>query len=142
MEDILVDTSVWVEGLRQDNLAIIRSAIPDAALWLSAVVLAELYAGARGRQRQAVDDLEHESEALGRLLVPNLEDWRRTGQVLAEVTVRFGYEAIGRNRLTNDALIACGAGRKGLTVLTANRRDFGRLAEIVPFQWRLAGPPR
>ena len=62
---------------------------------------------------------------------------KRTGLVLAEIAGRFGYEEIRRGRLTNDALIATGAARKGLVVLTTNRRDFARLAEFLPFRWRV-----
>jgi predicted nucleic acid-binding protein len=39
--------------------------------------------------------------------------------------------------LTNDALIAMSAGRVGITVITANERDFSRLAEFRIFQWRV-----
>jgi len=45
---------------------------------------------------------------------------------------------VGRTRLTNDALIAMSARRVGITVLTWNRRDFARLAEIRVFKWQLA----
>jgi hypothetical protein len=40
---------------------------------------------------------------------------------------------IGQGRLTNDALIAMSAARLGITVITANARDFLRLAEYVRF---------
>jgi predicted nucleic acid-binding protein len=59
----------------------------------------------------------------------------------ATVTVAFtdnsqsllaGYR---RGRLTNDALIAMSAGRLGITVITANARDFEKLAKFRPFQW-------
>jgi predicted nucleic acid-binding protein len=42
--------------------------------------------------------------------------------------------------LTNDALIALSAGRLGITVITANARDFGKLAEFRPFHWRVENP--
>jgi predicted nucleic acid-binding protein len=42
--------------------------------------------------------------------------------------------------LTNGALIAMSAGRLGITVITANARDFGKLAEFRPFQWRIENP--
>ena len=40
----------------------------------------------------------------------------------------------GRGRLANDALIAMSAARRGATVITANERDFARLAEFRAFQ--------
>jgi predicted nucleic acid-binding protein len=98
-------------------------------------VLEELYLGAAGRQRPLVEWLERDVERLNRILVPNLTDWTRTGKVLARLAARYGYEQIGRGRLTNDALIAVSAGRQGIRVLTINERDFRRLAEFHPFRW-------
>jgi predicted nucleic acid-binding protein len=40
--------------------------------------------------------------------------------------------------LTNDALIAMSAARAGITIITANARDFRRLAEFRSFHWQLA----
>jgi predicted nucleic acid-binding protein len=51
----------------------------------------------------------------------------------------YGYEKIGRGRLTNGALIAMSAARLNIKVITANARDFGRLAEFCALQWQL-GP--
>jgi predicted nucleic acid-binding protein len=45
---------------------------------------------------------------------------------------------IGQRRLTNGALIAVSAGRKGIRVITAKERDFRRLAEFRSFQWEVA----
>jgi predicted nucleic acid-binding protein len=49
----------------------------------------------------------------------------------------YDHEKIGQGRLTNDALIAMGAARLGITVIAANARDFMRLAEFRPFQWKV-----
>ena len=74
-----------------------------APLWLSAVVLEELYAGARPADRRVLDRLEHDFERAQRILVPNLTDWVQTGVIPSRLGNR-GYEQIGRARLTNDAL--------------------------------------
>jgi predicted nucleic acid-binding protein len=50
--------------------------------------------------------------------------------VLARLAAKYDYEQIGRGRLTNDALIAMSAGRSGITVITANARDFRKLGRI------------
>ncbi len=39
---------------------------------------------------------------------------------------------------TNDALIAMSASRLGIRIVTANERDFRRLAEFRSFQWEVA----
>jgi predicted nucleic acid-binding protein len=41
---------------------------------------------------------------------------------------KYDYEKIGQGWLANDALIAMSAARLGITVITANARDFMRLA--------------
>jgi predicted nucleic acid-binding protein len=60
--------------------------------------------------------------------------------VLARLAAKYDYEQIGKGRLTNDALIAMSAGRLGITVITANARDFSKLAEFRAFQWRVNDP--
>jgi len=57
--------------------------------------------------------------------------------MLAKVGAKYGFERIGRGRLTNDALLAASAARSGIEVITANARDFARLAEFCPLQWRV-----
>jgi predicted nucleic acid-binding protein len=53
------------------------------------------------------------------------------------LAAKYHYEKIGQGRLTNDALIAMSAGRLGIRVITANERDFSRLAEFRAFQWQV-----
>ena len=139
---MLFDTSVYITALRRGDLATLnlRRIARGAPLWLSSVVLEELYAGACGRNRNAVESLERDFDRAGRILVPNLTDWTQTGKVLALVAAKYDYEQIGKGRLTNDALIAMSAGRLGITVITANARDFGKLAEFRPFHWRVENP--
>ena len=72
-----------------------------------------------------------------RLSRPSLSDWTQAGKVLARLAAKYDYEQIGRGRLTNDALIAMSAGRLGIAVITANARDFAKLAEFRHFQWRV-----
>ena len=133
----LFDSSVYISGIRRGDDAILaqRRLSPDTLLWLSSVVLEELYAGATGRVRDSVERLEHDFERGGRILVPNLGDWTQAGRVLAAVASKYGYEKIGQGRLTNDALIAMSAARIGARVITVNERDFRKLAEFRSFQW-------
>ncbi len=140
MQPVLFDSSIYISALRRgdDDAVALRRFAADAPLWLSAVVLEELYAGAADRNRQVVERLERDFERAKRILVPNLSDWTQTGTVLARVAAKYHYEKIGQGRLTNDALIAVSASRQGITVITANERDFRRLAEFRPFQWQLA----
>jgi predicted nucleic acid-binding protein len=55
--------------------------------------------------------------------------------VLALIGEKYGYEEVGKARMTNDALIAMSAARQGITVLTINDDDYRKLAEFRPFDW-------
>jgi predicted nucleic acid-binding protein len=139
MQSALFDSSLYIAAMRRGDDAVLGlRRFSDAPLWLSAVVVEELYAGASGPARQQVERLEHSFAASKRMLVPNLNDWTQTGKVLARIAAKYHYEKIGRGRLTNDALIAMSAARSGVTVITANERDFSRLAEFRPFDWELS----
>jgi len=137
MRIALFDSSVYISGIRRGDDAVLaqRRLSPDTLLWLSSVVLEELYAGAVGQVRDSVERLERDFERARRILVPNLSDWTHTGQVLARMAAKYGYEKIGQGRLTNDALIAMSAARIGARVITINERDFRKLAEFRSFQW-------
>jgi predicted nucleic acid-binding protein len=145
MSGILFDTSVYIAAFRQGNAAVLQLRRTSRAgdnrsqpLWLSAVVLSELLIGVMDRQSQkALLRMEREFSKIDRLVVPLQSDWRLAGEILAEIGRKYGYEQVGRARMTNDALIAMSAGRRGLTVLTKNADDFRKIAEFRPFKWEV-----
>lgn len=138
MRPILFDSSIYIQALRShDDPSIqFRRLAGGAPVWLSAVVLEELYAGVGAPHRHVIQRFERDFARANRILVPNLTDWTRAGVVLSQVGAKYGYEEIGRGRLTNDALIAMSAGRTGTLVMTVNKRDFGRLAEFRRFDFQ------
>jgi predicted nucleic acid-binding protein len=142
MQPVLFDSSIYISALRTGEGAALalRRLAAHAPVWLSSVVLEELYAGVSAQACHAVERLERDFERAKRILVPNLRDWTQTGKVLARLAAKYDYEQIGRGRLTNDALIGMSAGRLGITVITANARDFGKLAEFRSFEWRVRNP--
>lgn len=141
MGPVLLDTSIYVAALRSgDALPNLRPPGSATSLWLSSVVLEELYAGVRPRDAHVLEKLERDFDRTGRLLVPNLKDWASAGKVLARLAAKYDYELIGRGRLTNDALLAMSAARNGMTILTVNARDFARLSEFRPFHWLVQQP--
>lgn len=143
MGPVLLDTSIYVSALRAGDDAVLklRRFTSSAPVWLSSVVLEELYAGVKPRDFRIVERLERDFDKAGRILVPSLSDWTVTGKLLALLATSYGYEQIGQVRLTNDALMAMSAARRGITVITANERDFARLAQLHPFQWRVQTDP-
>lgn len=136
----LFDSSIYISALRRGDDATLSHtcSADDAPIWLSSVVLSELYAGATDNNRHAVEGLERDFAKIGRIVVPNFRDWTQTGHVLARVAAKYGYKQIGRGRLTDDALIAISAGRLGIEIIATNRKDFIRLAEFQSFHWRVA----
>jgi predicted nucleic acid-binding protein len=124
--------------LRKGDAGILgtRNVAFGSALWLSAVVLEELYAGADVKGRKVLSKFESDFSKVGRLLVPQASDWSKAGTILARIGERFGYDRIGKSRLTNDALIATSAARKGMVLITRNHRDFRLLATYCSLDFR------
>jgi predicted nucleic acid-binding protein len=139
VQPALFDTSIYVAALRRgdEGVVAIRRLGSGSILWLSAVVLEELYAGAGVRSHDLVERLERDFDRAKRILVPSLSDWTQAGEVLALLAAKYSYEKIGQSRLTNDALIAMSAGRLGIRIMTTNQRDFRKLAEFRSFQWQV-----
>ena len=136
MQSVLYDTSFYVQALRMGG-----SDLSDLGrrqfgpVWLSSVVLSELYMGIGFQDLPEVEKLQQDFQRVGRILVPTLSDWELGGRLLARLAEKHDYEAVGLSRLMNDALIAMSAARTGITVVTANRRDFQRIAEFRRFKW-------
>jgi len=141
MQPCLFDTSIFISALRRGGGATsaLRSLSAGVPVWLSAVVLEELYAGAGDRDFDVVERLERDFKGIKRILVPSLSDWAQAGRVLARLAAKYDYEEIGRGRLTNDALIAMSAARSSILIITENARDFRRLGELRDFHWQIAG---
>lgn len=144
MGGILFDTSVYINALRRGDSAIFsqrRASAPGETesepLWLSAVVLEELYVGALdGKMKKLLNKFEKDFDKINRLLVPNQNDWASCGQVLSKIGEKHGFESVKRARMTNDCLIAMTSARRGLTVFTHNAEDFKVISEFRPFKWQ------
>ena len=111
-----------------------RQQISPRNLYMSAVVLQELVAGAN--DASAIKDFErsrHEYRKLNRLLVPTEEDWWQAGLALnalqrgrrSKKTGKIPKISVAeRYRIINDVLIARTAKRAGVMVVTDNVNDF------------------
>ncbi len=134
----LFDSSVYIQGMRRggDAFLVLMRWAGKEPIWLSSVVLQELYAGADAKALKVVGKMEADFRSAERILVPNLNDWVSAGKILGRLASKFGYERIGRTRLSNDALIAVTAARAGMMLITSNRRDFQSLSEFCPLRWQ------
>lgn len=143
MAGILFDTSVYISASRRGDESVfgLRRAARTGEqktrpLWLSVVVLEELYVGAAdARTRKELARMERDFVKVGRLLVPDRRDWLLAGQILAQIGRKYGFDLVGRARMTNDALIAMSAASHGFAILTKNPDDYRRLAEFRQFDW-------
>lgn len=133
------DASIYIRALRKGNTDILRQRRRENfPLWLSAVVLEELFVGASDRKFVKIfTRFENDFTKINRLLVPSQADWAITGQILNKIGEKYGFEKVGKARPTNDALLATSAARTGLTVLTANAKDFNLISEFRAFRWEI-----
>lgn len=144
-EGLCFDASVYIRTLRQGQSDILkqRNVFEKGKnnfqpLWLSAVVLEELYVGASDRTAiKILTKFEKDFTKINRLLVPNQTDWSIAGQILNKVGEKYGFEKVGKARLTNDTLLATSASRIGLTLLTGNAKDFSLIAEFCNVKWEV-----
>ena len=131
----LCDTSLYIPFI---NRGIINPVFTESArpvLYMSMVVLTELYAGSHDtNSTKLVDKLFHTFLSVGRLIVPNDEDWRKTGMVMAKLGQKYGFEAKYISKIQNDILIACSARRIGAFIVTQNTKDFQRIKEFIDFR--------
>jgi predicted nucleic acid-binding protein len=143
MPGIIFDTSVYIHALRSGDSSILtlrRAArtgeTKPRPLYLSAVVLEELFVGASSaRDRKILSIFERDFDKMNRLVVPQKADWVLAGQVLNKIGLKYGFDLVARARLTNDALIALSSASRGLTIITRNAADYAFINEFRPFSF-------
>ena len=131
-------TSVYLSFLRKNvKLVELTFLMRPTLLYMSSVVFAELYAGAKDRfTRRQLERVYRAFERLSRVAIPDKQVWFETGQVLQKLGARHGFETRGLGRLTHDVLIALTARKLGAVVYTRNVRDFERIRAIKNFYLR------
>ena len=140
----VLDTNVFVDAFRDEAFADTLSAFLEQALpwtFLSAVVVQELAAGARTRERvRALESsILRPFERRGRVFAPSTLAFRESGRLLAELAAREGWPAIHSNpSLANDALLAASCREYGFTLVTSDG-DFDRFLPSLG-RWRHVKP--
>jgi hypothetical protein len=98
-----------------------RKSILEGRLYLSTVVLAELYAGTRSREAAAfVDQIVGAADRIARLLTPTAGDWVTAGRLISRRIRLYGALA-PRDHLADVLIVASTARLKG-EVVSANLR--------------------
>jgi predicted nucleic acid-binding protein len=133
-----VDTNLYIDALRtaDGSAALIAFHAAFAPFeHLSAVVVQELRAGARG---QAAAKLENSIvapfERRGRLITPSHAAWKESGRVLAELVAPNAWSSVSRS-FVNNVLLAMSCRESGMVLVTNNLRDCERIAAIRPFDF-------
>lgn len=137
---LLLDTTVYIDGLQGRLPRDVELAIRAASLWHSTVTESELSAIAGLLDPGHPDTSRATHQVLAsieqrpshRIVNPDLEVWRDAG-ILAGLLARLQQYGKAEQRKTlNDALIFLSAAKAGLTVLTRNISDFDLLTQLAP----------
>ena len=130
---VVFDTSVYIpfinKGVAHPAFAFTGG---NPVIYMSAVVMEELYAGAFDAESlKLLDKMEATFRKLGRLSVPDAADWVQAGKIIAKLGKKYGFDRTYLHKLTHDVLIALSARRIGALLVTYNSKDFQRIREFV-----------
>lgn len=136
-----LDTNLFIDGLRdeaaKDELQRFHTLFAPFE-YLSAVVAQEVLAGTRSLadQRSVQRHLIEPFLRRARIVAPSYQAWQVSGEVLARLVRDEGLQlATVSKSFANDVLLALSCREVGLTLVTANFKDFSRIARIVPFKF-------
>lgn len=137
----MLDTNCFIDAARAPSAAAAFEAFAARAapgLWLSAVVAAELRAGARSAR--ARDTLERQVLGpyvrRGRVLAPSATAWEALGTALAVLGEREGLDLRQVPRsFVFDVLVAYSCREAGAVLVSANERDMRRIARVFAFEY-------
>lgn len=133
---VILDTSIYSPFINAGiSHPILELEYGTPLLYMTAVVIEELYAGASDNTTiKLLDRLYGTFEDLGRLIAPDASDWKKTGKIIAKLGQKYGFGEKFLSRIANDVLIALSARKIGAVVVTNNMRDFLRIKEFVDFK--------
>lgn len=131
----ILDTSMYIPFINDGVIPpILEIDIGKPVIYLSTVVIAELYAGSfDNKSVKLLDKLYKAFCDTQRIIAPSANDWQTMGKVVAKLGRKYGFENIFLSRIQNDVLIALSAKQIGSSVITNNVKDFLRVKEFVNF---------
>lgn len=133
---VVFDTSVYIPFI---NKGIVYPTselnIGKPLLYMSAVVIEELYAGAFDNNSiKLIDRLYATFKDLGRLIVPEASDLQKAGKIIGRMGRKYGFEDLFLTKIANDVLIALSSKRIGAVLITKNLKDFLLIKEFLDFK--------
>jgi len=131
-----LDTNIFIDGFRNEEAQAEVFAFLDRELpfiYLSAVVMQELAAGARTARarRYTQTGIFDAFQRRRRTFVPSAAAFAESGRLVATLREREGWQVLDdKPSLLNDALIAVSCREQGITLITKDA-DFTRLSPLV-----------
>ena len=132
MSFVLPDTSVWVSLIRRGTKEeAIRRGLRGRALYLSSVVVHELYRGCRTEEDwRDIDFIRQSFDAAKRIVAPTFQSWYEAANILGRYSRVHG--SVNWNDHLLDILILLCAVQLRARVLTLNVADFNRWNQLIP----------
>jgi len=128
------DTNCWLQGALERN-----APARGHKVFVATIVLQELWAGAEtAAERAYVERVYVLARTQRRLLNPPTGAWILSGQALQILAQQGRFSTARLRALRNDVLLAATALVHGAAVMTKDRVDFARIAEVLPV--RVVGP--
>jgi predicted nucleic acid-binding protein len=127
---VTFDTNIYVGWIRAHKF---RELLLDyrTCKYLSAIVLMELWAGARTKNAvRIIDRLQAPYLQAQRVVAPDIKDHIFLGQILSDIPVAH-LPRIAQASFVNDIAIALSARSIGATLYTANHNDFSIINGLV-----------
>ncbi len=125
----IIDTSVYIDNLRfsrfQKELLELKFVVR-----ISAVVLAELWKGARSKEM--IRAVEYLTTNL-RIIAPNEREWVESGKIVGRLIRARGYDGRKAREIHFDVLIAMTARKIGAYLITCDVDDFRAIREVMDF---------
>ena len=133
---VIFDTSIYIPFINKGiAYPTAEPNIEKPILYMSTVVIEELYAGAFDKiSMKLLDRMYDTFKSFGRLVTPEASDWQKAGKVIAKLGNKYGFEDRFLSKVTNDVLIALSARRIGAVLVTNNAKDFLKVKEFVDFK--------
>ena len=125
----IIDTSVYIDNLRSRRFERELQEL-NLVVRCSAVVLAELWRGARSRDLVKFADYLSKNF---RIIIPSEREWINSGKIVGRIARTRGYDIHKIREIHFDVLIAMAARKIGAHLITCDAGDFTAISRLMNF---------
>jgi len=130
----VLDTNIYIDRFSKPKLHQ-QIFLSEGVVYLSAIVLMELKAGAHSPQGiKATNSLRDFFKRVNRIVFPTANDFDKAGEIMAKLRRESRYDLKKCYSLVNDILIALSAYQIGGVLYTQNKRDFEAIRKFLKFK--------